>query len=658
MRFMLEKNKLLLTFLALFALLLITYSNHFTNGFEFDDTHTIVNNQYIRNIENIPLFFTDIKYYGTNPGNQGYNPMLVALNAFDYWLAGDLNPVYFHASIFFWYILQLILMYLLFIRIFKYVDKDENFKWLSLLIVGFYALHTANAETINYIIMRSDSFSAFCIVASLLMWQVDTTRKYHLYLIPMIIGILTKEVGVMFSPILLVYILLFEENVSLRDFFLLKKIKETSRAIIKSAPALIISFGIFIWARKYFMPENISLLESGNVASPWQYFYTQWVVIVHYIGNFILPLDLSADPDFEIFNSVINRKVLLSFVVIILLAFTAFWASNERKNYPIAFGILWFFISLAPTSSFIPFGQISNDHRTFLPYIGLVLSLGWAMYRLVCYFNFIKIKNGKSIIAVTYLLIIFTHAYGTHQRNKIWGSSELLWKDVTEKSPRNGRGWMNYGLVHMQNGRYNEALFCFNKTLEFMPYWAYIHINMGILKNAMGDKQMAENYFLNAINYQPQVPEGYYYYANFLLNNNRLSEAISWVDKGLQLSPGHLNLNSLSVILKQANVNPPDKIAYYEELCSQSPTSNNYIELSVLYYQSDLFEKCIEASLKAIKLDSLNAIAYNNICSAYNALKKYENAIEACNAALKIDPNFERAKNNLNHSLSNIQNKK
>lgn len=96
-----NRNNILIGVIFFLTILCITYSNHFTNGFEFDDTHTIVNNQYIRNINNVPLFFTDIKYYGTNPGNQGYNPILVTLNTVDYWWAGELNPVYFHVSIFF-----------------------------------------------------------------------------------------------------------------------------------------------------------------------------------------------------------------------------------------------------------------------------------------------------------------------------------------------------------------------------------------------------------------------------------------------------------------------------------------------------------------------------------------------------------------------------
>ena len=46
-----------------------------------------------------------------------------------------------------------------------------------------------------------------------------------------------------------------------------------------------------------------------------------------------------------------------------------------------------------------------------------------------------------------------------------------------------------------------------------------------------------------------------------------------------------------------------------------------------------------------VKPDS--ALAYNNICAAYNALKQWDDAIAACERALVIDPDFELAKNNL-----------
>src|ERR1035438_5098906 len=176
-----KKSTLLGIAIALLLLLCISYSNHFTNGFEFDDYHTIVDNEYIRDIKNLPLFFTDIKYFGTNPDNQGYRPVLVSLNAIDYWLAGGLNSIYFHVDIFFFYIVQLVLMYFMILKILNAALLSEKNKFHSLLFTGFYGLHAANAETINYIIQRCDAFSTLCIVASFLLYMIPKTRKYYLY---------------------------------------------------------------------------------------------------------------------------------------------------------------------------------------------------------------------------------------------------------------------------------------------------------------------------------------------------------------------------------------------------------------------------------------------------------------------------------------------
>src|SRR5882724_7320570 len=114
-------KKPVITSMAVVLLLMLcaAYFNHFTNGFQYDDTHAIVDNAYIRDIKNLPLFFTDIKYFGTNINNQAYRPIVVSLNAIDYWMAGGLNPVYFHADIFVSYIALLVLLFFLFKNIFQ-----------------------------------------------------------------------------------------------------------------------------------------------------------------------------------------------------------------------------------------------------------------------------------------------------------------------------------------------------------------------------------------------------------------------------------------------------------------------------------------------------------------------------------------------------------
>lgn len=657
-KFYTKKTTLNSLAIGLFLLICFTYSNHFTNGFHFDDGHTITSNSYITDIKNIPLFFTDIKYYGTNPGNQGYNPILVTLNTIDYWLAGGLNPVYFHVSIFISYIFLLVLLFFLIKKILdvSFENKTTN-AFASLLAVGFYGLHTANAETINYIIMRSDSFSTLCIIASLLLYINPFAKKYYLYLITLALAIGTKETGVMFAPILFFYILFFEENTSLIDLFNFKKITSSISAFKKSFFAIVLSFfSIYLIIKLFYAPAKTLTAQEIAPVSVWQYFYTQWVVISHYIGNFILPLDLSADPDFELIDSVINRKVLLGLALLLTMVTIAIFTSRKKETRPIAYGILWFFIALAPTSSFLPIGQISNDHRTFFPYIGLVISL-------TCWLSLLykkyQIQNNvvlNKILFLVYFVIISLHAYGTHQRNKTWSSDELLWYDVTIKSPKNGRGQMNYGLALMEQGKYNDALVYFKRALDRLPNWAYIHINMAILRDAMGFPDEAEQYFKNAIRVQPHNPNGYYYYARWLNNVGRSNEAIDKLNEGIKISPGHtLTIDLLNTIKPNTNSTKESDLTDIISKAEKEPSVINYINLSLSYYKNGKLLECVEACKKVLEIDPKNAIAYNNMCSAYNELKQYEKAVEACNKALEIDSNFERAKNNLNFAKNSLK---
>src|SRR5471032_2125932 len=90
------KSRVALLLVALVA----AYGNHFHNSFHFDDAHTIENNATIREIGNIPLFFRDATTFSSLPSNQSYRPLVSTLLAIDYRLAGGLQPLWFHLSIF------------------------------------------------------------------------------------------------------------------------------------------------------------------------------------------------------------------------------------------------------------------------------------------------------------------------------------------------------------------------------------------------------------------------------------------------------------------------------------------------------------------------------------------------------------------------------
>ena len=143
--------------LGLALVTLAAYSNHFGNAFHFDDFHTITGNIFVRDLHNIPRFFTGAALSSSTPDAATYRPVTSASLALDYWLGGGFDPFWFHLSTFLWFEVQLILMFLLFRRLMDLADPQPSNLWTALLASALYGLHPANAETVNYIIQRGRS---------------------------------------------------------------------------------------------------------------------------------------------------------------------------------------------------------------------------------------------------------------------------------------------------------------------------------------------------------------------------------------------------------------------------------------------------------------------------------------------------------------------
>lgn len=676
-----KNQKILIAALTLVAFLLLIYWNHFDNAFQFDDAHTIVNNSYIRDIKNIPLFFKDATTFSSLPFNQSYRPIVSTSLAIDYWLAGELNPVYFHASNFILYLLQGVLMFYLFRIIIRKVTDHDWTDWFAFFITAWYMVHTVNAETINYVISRSDTQSTLAVVGAMLIYAANGWgKRYFLYIIPLVLGILAKPTTVMFVPIVFMYMLLFEAEVSVPKFY-----KAFSSPKLKK---LILHFGVIAitcvsgyWFMDHKTPDTWT--PGGN--SSIDYLKTQPYVMFHYFKMFFLPTELTADTDLEVFKSIADPRFWLGIAFVLGMVAIAIYTSTKQILRPISFGIAWFFLALIPTSSIIPLAEVMNDHRMFFPFVGLVLSVGWGICLLVMkYVSKTEPSKALGVIALC-VLVLAAHGYGTYQRNEVWDSNESLWKDVTIKSPNNGRGWMNYGLALMRRGEFTGALEAYNKAMELTPTYAYLHINMGVLLNAMGKAKEAEQYYINAKNYSPNLPEAHYFYASYLFQQKRLNDAIVELKRTIQLSPAHQEARYLLMTVLQQKgqkaelkelaqetlqIIPNDErtrqflegtagvgtvVEEAEKRAKANPTVDNYIELSLTYYNAGNYESCIAACRKALELQSDNAKAYNNICSAYNMLQEWQKAIEACEKAINIEPNFQLAKNNLNWAKSELE---
>jgi tetratricopeptide (TPR) repeat protein len=71
------------------------------------------------------------------------------------------------------------------------------------------------------------------------------------------------------------------------------------------------------------------------------------------------------------------------------------------------------------------------------------------------------------------------------------------------------------------------------------------------------------------------------------------------------------------------------------------------LNYSLALYQTRRFTESIEVAKQVLAIEPASDRAYNNICASHNAMEQWDQAIVACNAAIKLNPANQIAKNNL-----------
>jgi cytochrome c-type biogenesis protein CcmH/NrfG len=102
-----------------------------------------------------------------------------------------------------------------------------------------------------------------------------------------------------------------------------------------------------------------------------------------------------------------------------------------------------------------------------------------------------------------------------------------------------------------------------------------------------------------------------------------------------------------------------DRIAEFERETGANPTNANaWAELGNAYFDSNQFEKAIQAYQKSLELDPNNANVWTDMGVMYRRSNKPEEAIKAFDKAIAVDPKHEVSRMNkgivLLHDLNDI----
>ena len=640
--------------LPIVAALLVcaAYANHFQNSFHFDDIHTIVDNPAMRSLRNVPRFFTDATTFSVLPPNRTYRPVLSTSLAVDYWLGGY-GTFWFHVTSFGAFLGQLGCMYLLFVELLQVVCLQRPARVVEVVATVWYGVHPAVAETVNYIIQRGDIFSTLGVVAALVVF-LRLGRWRWLHLLPLALGLLSKPPAAVFPVLLLAYLLLFEEDTARRPIALVRAV----------GPSVVVTAAL-LWFEgrmtpRTFVPSDFSY---GS------YLLAQPYVAMRYFWSFFLPVHLNVDTDLQPFHAVDLRAVcgvlfLCGTVLLVIFALrrpekriiSRFGAVQDISLRPIAFGLVWFLVGLLPTS-FYRLSEVENDHRMYLPFVGLALAVtyaGWVGYVwLASRLGSAESRDRLRVGAIAGVVVLLSaYGYGTHVRNKVWRTEETLWLDDVEKSPANGRGLMIYGLTQMEKGEYGRALDYFIRAERLVPAYATLQINLGVVYGAMRDTTEAERHFGRALTLAPADDLPHLFYGRWLSEQGRTAEAILQLKTALLLNPSRVEPHELLASAYAADgdfedaraaaeatlaIVPGDEAATAVLAGLNAPSADAWLNRSLGEYRAGRYAECIVSARRALALKPDYAEAYNNIGAAYAAMRTWDAAVEADRGGFAVE---------------------
>jgi hypothetical protein len=404
--------------------------------------------------------------------------------------------------------------------------------WLALAVALIWVVHPLQTESVTYITQRTELLMGLFFLLTLycVIRGVESPRPtawYAAAVIFTVLGIGSKEVMAVAPVVVLAY----------DRLFLSKSFREAFRQRRRLYAGLAASWLIFAALVQNRVGIDIETLGLTGV-TPWEYARTQSGVIVHYLRLSFWPASLVGDyDDWPLAKS--TAAILPSAALVITLLCATLWTFHRQLH--LAFLGVWFFLILAPSSSFWPLpSEIAAERRMYLPLaavIVLIVTGGHMVLREIC--SRLRWHPGlqRLLEAALVVTIVATLAHTTVRRNEDYRSAESFWNDVLAKRPNNARGHVNLGHDLLRQGRIDEALSHFSQALRIRPNDALAHNNLGNALDRQGKLPEAIAHYSEALRIDPNHVLAHYNLGITLARAGKNQDAIRHLEMALKLNP-------------------------------------------------------------------------------------------------------------------------
>ena len=410
--------------------------------------------------------------------------------------------------------------------------SDVTCTTIALTIALLWLVHPLNSECVNYLSQRTESLMGvlyllvlYCAIRS---FDHGSARWCGGAVLCCALGMGSKE-SMASAPLMT---LLYD-----RTF-----VSHTFGGALRRRPWLYAGLAAtwLVLIRALWLNPHGDTIGFDRGVSAWTYALNQCEMLRIYLLRSVWPHPLVLDYGFA--RELTLADVWLEGALIVgLLALTV--VVLHRRS-PFGFVGAWFFLLLAPTSSFVPIvTEVGAERRMYLPLVSVVLLLAIAGYSLLKYLERrapeTRLSGRLTLFGGSALLLATSTILGslTVERNRDYSSSISIWTTVVEANPWNARGHLSLGAALERQGDIGGALERYRRAVDLTPGYADAHGNLGATLGSLGEFEQAAHHLRIAVARRPDHAVAHNNLGIAVYSLGQVEEAITHYRRALELDP-------------------------------------------------------------------------------------------------------------------------
>lgn len=480
--------------------------------------------------------------------------------------------------------------------------------WIGALI---WTVHPLQSEAVNYLTERTESLMALfyllTLYCSIRAVRPERARRWEgAAVVSCLLGMACKE-SMITAPVTVV----LYDRVFLFESFR-KSLGARGRLYVGLAATWLVLASLMLEG------PRASSVGFSNGVSTWRYLLNQAPLVAHYLRLAVWPRGLVLDYGLPL-PLTIGQVLPSMLLVLLLLALTVIGLA--RRPF-LGFLGAWFFITLAPTSSFVPIStEVGAERRMYLPAMAIIVLavvLGdWLLDRLTSFWSEHRRLTRRlgSALAVTVGALL---AVGTVDRTREYASRLTMARTIVERRP--------HGRAHFLLG--TELIAAGLDHAE-----------------AMAELQESARTYSGAR----------YALGTELIGTGQLDEGVQQLQEFLSVLPSHPNAIPARELIGRVFISQGKFDAAAEQFTRLLQTAPSFVDahgyLGDIFLAEGRLEDTIAQYREFLQLRPASARAHANLGLALAKLGRLDEAIGEFRRALELDANSNEARDNLRLAL-------